>query len=217
MTNGYQLVVDLCPDAFTTDGGMHSKCKIQRRSADGQHLYIALGRVHINFFCQERGFKILQKIDGIGILAAKCFPYLVKPFVKAAFICRSFFVFPMRCQPFLRDFVHPFCTDLHLNPFTLWPHHRCMERFIPVTFRVAQPVTQAFRRRIIFICNDAIHLPAIAFFFLIGGVNNDTDGKKIVHFFKAYALFFHLIPDAVDTFWASVNFEHEIGPIQFVL
>ncbi len=215
MADGHQFVIHFGANGFYSDGTMDGKSKIQRCGSDGQHFYIALGRIDINFFCQETGFKILQEIDRICFLIGDHFPDLLEPFVKPAFVGGSFFVFPVSGQSFFRDLIHPAGTDLYFHPFPLRAHYRSMKSLIPIGFGITEPVAQPFRRRIVLICDHGINFPAIFFLFLRGRIQNGPDGEQIVHFFKLHPFLFHLVPDGMDALGPAINFCRQVGFLQF--
>src|SRR6267154_1253659 len=125
-------MIHFCPNCFDTDGTMDSKCKVQGGRTDRQHFYVALWSVHIYFFCEKACFKILEKVDTIGFLATDHFPYLLKPFFKAALIRCFFLVFPVSRQSFFGNLIHTLGPDLYLYPFTLRAHHGGVKCFIAV-------------------------------------------------------------------------------------
>src|SRR5690606_5513195 len=90
----------------------------------------------------------------------------------------------MRCETFFCDFVHTFSTDLHFHPLAARSHYRCVQGFIPVTFWCRDPVAQTIWIWTIQIRNNRIYFPAFGFFLLVFGVDYDTNGKQIIHFFK---------------------------------
>ena len=67
MTDRHQFMIHFCTNTFDSNGTMNSKCKVKRSGADRQHFYITFWRIHINFFCKETGFKILQKINAESV------------------------------------------------------------------------------------------------------------------------------------------------------
>jgi hypothetical protein len=192
------------------------KGKIECRGSHRQHLYIPFRSIDIDLFGQEAGLEILEKIDGIVILCVEDFPDLLEPLIKAAFIGSAFLVFPVCGKALFGDLVHPPGPDLYFYPFALGTHDGGVQGFIPVRLGIAQPVTEAFRRRIIFIRYHGIDLPAIFFFFFQRGVEDHPDCKKVIDFFESNAFFAHLVPDRVDALGAAIDIEVEAAFIQLV-
>src|SRR5688572_27308048 len=112
MTDGYEFVVYFGTNRFYANGTVYGKSKIECSRTHGQHFYITLWCVHIDFFGEKTGFEILQEVDTVCLLAGDHFADLLKPFIEAAFIGRSFFIFPVSSETFFRDLVHPFRANL---------------------------------------------------------------------------------------------------------
>ena len=91
-----------------------------------------------------------------------------------------------------------------------------MQGFVTVGFRIAQPVTESFRRRIVLIGDHGIYFPAIFFFFFKRRVEDHPDREEIIDFFESDAFFAHLIPDGVNALGPAINIEVESASIQFV-
>src|SRR5690606_37541929 len=84
-------------------------------------------------------------------------------------------------------------------------HYRCVQGFIPVTFWCRDPVAQTIWIWTIQIRNNRIYFPAFGFFLLVFGVDSDTNGKQIIHFFKWNRFLTHLIPNRMNGFWSAKN------------
>src|SRR5688572_6677595 len=106
MTDWNQFMVYFGTYCFYTYGAVDGKCKVECCGTNRQHLDIAFGCVHIDLFSKETRFEILEKVDAISFLVGYYFAYLLKPFIKAAFIRCSFLVFPMRRKSFFSNFIH---------------------------------------------------------------------------------------------------------------
>src|SRR5436190_6489200 len=107
----------------------------------------------------------------------------------------------------LCQIVHPGCSNLHFNPFSGWPHNGGMKTLITIAFRRTDPIPQSLGTWMIDICDDAVDLPAIRFFLLIGRINNNADRKQIVDLFESHVFCPHFIIDAEYRLGTAENLE----------
>ena len=73
-----------------------------------------------------------------------------------------------------------------------------MQGFVSVTFGYGEPVAQTFGIGHIHIGHNGIYLPAFLFFLVDGRVQNDSDGKQVIHSFEGTFLFLHFLIDGMD-------------------
>ena len=120
----------------------------------------------------------------------------------------------MRCKSSFSNFVHTLCADLHLHPFALRSFNGDVERLVAIGFRNGNPVFEARHIGSVDIGNDGIGNPAILLFLFLRRVENDANGKEVVHFIEIHVFFLHLIPDAIDRLGSPLDFEFNVGILQ---
>ncbi|MNE25237.1 hypothetical protein D3C80_1185600 [compost metagenome] len=196
---------------------MNIKSKIQCSSAFRQYAHISFRSIHIYLFCKQIQFEILQEIQGVGFRIVQNFTDMFQEGIQLTFALCTFFVFPVCCQTFFRNFIHPLGADLYFYPSARRPHYCCVQGLIAITFRYGNPVSQTLRAGTIEIGDDGVNPPAIFFFLLSRRIENDANGEKVKHLFECNILILHLVPDGMHGFRTAINFKLEIMIIQFLL
>ena len=134
-----------------------------------------------------------------------------QPTVDTALTALHAFVTPMCGETVFGHLVHAFGADLHLHPFVLGTQDSGMQTLITVGLRNGHPVAQTFEVRLVAIGDQREDFPAVSDLIFGTGVENDANGKEIIHFFEATMLLLHLLPDGVNAFRASLHVVAQSG------
>ena len=203
LTYGVVLAVYASTHAAVTHSRVNGVSKVEYRGTGGQAVKVAFGREHIDIIGLHSGRKILRQHRVVARFERR--PDVGQPSIHAPAATLDAFVTPVGGQAVFGNLVHAFRPDLHFHPFILRPFHRDVQTFVAVAFGHGQPVAQTFQVAFVFVGNQREHLPALFFFFLQRCIENDADGKEIVHAAEAALLFLHLLPDGVDALGAPLH------------
>ena len=72
----------------------------------------------------------------------------------------------MSRQSVFGNFIHALSTDLHFNPFVLWPKYSDMQTLVAIALRYAEPIAQALGVGLVHVCDDRVDLPTLHLLFL---------------------------------------------------
>ena len=169
--------------------------KIKHRSTCGKLPQIACRCKHKHLVFVQFHLKLVHSIQSVGMLQHRT--YIRQPLVQPRLALHAF-IAPVGSYTAFGNLVHTFGTYLYLNPLLLWAQHRDVQTLVAIRFGYRQPVAQSFRVRLIHIGNNRVSLPALHFLLLQRTIDNDTDGKQIIHTLKRALLLLHLLPDRVD-------------------
>ena len=92
-----------------------------------------------------------------------------------------------------------------------------MQALVPIGLWYAQPVSHAFRIRLVHVCYYCKHLPALHLLQLNRRIKDYTYCKKVVNALETTLLFLHLLPDAVYTLGTSFHVEFELCILQLFI
>ena len=123
----------------------------------------------------------------------------------------------MSGKTFFGNLIHTFRTNLYFYPFSFRSHDGDVQRLVSVALRHGKPVAQTFGVRQVHIGHDGVGLPAFLFLLVKWRIEDDTDGKQVVHTFEGASLLLHLLVDGVDRLGTSLHMELESGLFQFFL
>ena len=140
-----------------------------------------------------------------------------QPFVHGAVAGAYPLVAPVCGQPVFGYLVHAFGPDLYFDPFVLRAEHRDVQAFVSVALRDTQPVAEALWVGLVAVCDEAVCLPALLFFFLAGGVDDDAYGEEVIDAFEGAVLLLHLLPDGMDAFSPAFDVKTQSGVCEHVL
>ena len=188
---------------------------IEHRGALGKFQQVALGSEHIYLVVIEVHLKLVHRLHTASVL--QHLTDAVEPFVHAAFRRLHALVAPVGCDASFGNIVHALRAYLHLHPFLFGTQHGDVQAFVAVRLRHAEPVAHTFGVRGVHIRDDGKRLPALLFLLFYRTVDDDADGKEVVHALEGTFLLLHLLPDRVDTLRASLHMELQSGILQLLL
>ena len=199
MAQRHQLVVYLGTDTGRTDVRMDLKGKIEGCCSVRQLHQCSFGGKDEDLIREEVHLEVIHKIHGIGLRIAQDIPHFLDPLIQTV-VRIGFLVFPMGCKALFCNFIHAARPDLYFHPLAAWPHYGSMQGLVTISLRGRNPIAQAIGIRTVQIRHNGIYLPTFGFFLFIVRIDNDPDGKKIIHFLKRNGLLAHLVPDGMDGF-----------------
>ena len=195
--------------------GVDGKGKVEYGGSLWQFVQIAFGSEHKHFVLVQVQFELVHGIQ-VVVGVFQRFPDGVQPFVQTAFTLDAF-VSPVSGQAFFGNLIHTFRTDLYFHPFTFRSHDSDVQRLVSVALRYGQPVAQTFGVGQVHVGYDGVGLPALLLLFVERRIEDDADGKQVVHAFEGASLLFHLLVDGVDGLGTSFHVELQSGLFQFFL
>ena len=194
---------------------MDTEGKIEHSSSFGQLKEVAFRCEDKHLILIEFELELIHHFEvATGVL--KRFADGSQPFVESAFSLHTF-VSPVCRKTTFGNVVHTFGTYLYFYPFTFRPHNGSMQRLVSVTLWHTQPIAKAFRIWHVHVRHDGIYLPTFLLLLFIFRIENDADGKQIVHPFERAFLLLHLLIDGVDGFGTSLHVEFQAGIFQLLL
>ena len=212
VAQGHVLAVDLGARAPASQAGVDVEGKVEHGSPLGQLEQVAFGGEHKHLvFIQLQ----LEAVHGLQVVVRtlQCFAHGGEPFIQSAFPLDAF-VSPVSGQSALGNVVHALGAYLHLHPLAFGPHDGDVQRLVAVALGHGKPVAQAFRVRLVHVRHYGVHLPALLLLLFGCGVEDDADGKQVVHPLEGALLLLHLLVDGVDGLGASLDVELQSGLLQ---
>ncbi len=203
----YQLVVHLGTQALIAHPGMDGVGEIERGSPLWQRFYLPLRRENKYLRREEVHFNRVQKVNRVGVGVGQHLLNGLQPLVQLVILFNAaLLVPPMRGKPFLGDIVHTSAANLYLDPFTIRPHHREVERLVPVGLGMTHPVAYPVGPELVNIGDSGIDIPTLLLLVHPGrNLKDDAHREKVVHLVKLDPLGLHLVPDGVDRLHACTH------------
>ena len=207
LTEGYQRVIHLGPQAVVANAGVDDVGKIERRSSLRKCLDLTLGGEYEYFRREEVHLHGIEEIDRIGIGVGEYLLDGLKPFFQFIILFNAaLLILPMCCKTFLGNVIHAAATNLDLNPFTIGTHHSEVQSLVTIGLWVTHPVTDTVRTQLVDIGNGRVNVPALLLLVHTGvHLKDDAHCKQVVHFVEADSLVLHLVPDRVDRLDAGTH------------
>ncbi len=194
---------------------MDGVCKIECGGPLWQRLDLSLGSKYKNLRREKVHLHCIQEVNGIGVRVGKNLLDGLQPLVQfVIFLDPVLLIFPVGCKSLFGNIVHPPASDLYLNPLPVGSHHSEVKGLISVCLRMAHPVTDTVRTKLIDIGDGGIDVPALLLFIHAGkDLKDDTYSEQIVHFVELDTFVLHFVPDGIDRLYAS---PHLVLYIHFV-
>ena len=193
-------MIDLCTQTCVAHTGVNIICKVERRCPQRQSLNLPSRSKYKYLRSKQIHLHRIQKINCIWVRISQNLLNSFQPFFKLIILFYlSFFILPVSRKSFLSNVIHSSASDLYLNPFAVWPHHRKVQRLITIRFWMTHPVPYPVRAKFINICYSRIYVPALLLLVHPGEhFKNNTYRKQIIYFAKLNILSLHLFPDRVN-------------------
>ena len=174
------FAIDLCADASATHFRVNVESEVEHGRAQWQlkevafrseHKHLFIIKVHVHFTNQPH----------LTIAASlKHLAHIVHPHVHIALTLDAL-VLPVCGKSTLSNLVHSLRAHLHLHPLIFLSSHGDVERLVAVRLRHRNPVLQARYVGGVDVGDDRIRRPAITLLLLLWRVENDANGKQVVH------------------------------------
>ena len=191
--------------------------KIEQSGTGPEFDQVAFGGKYKNLIIVNIDLEILDKIGRTQLRIFQDLPDIFQPVVQFFSTGLSLLVPPVGSKAILGYVVHSSGSDLDLHPFLVGAKYGGMQRFISVRLGKGNPVPQPFRIGKVLLRDHGKYLPAFGLFIFRLRIQDDANGKQIVHFVKIDLLLFHFVPNRVDRLGACLHFKIKSPTLQFFL
>ena len=214
VTDGHHFAVDASARTRIAHFRVNMISEIEHSSPHREFQQVALRREDEHLVLIEVHLKLVHCLQTVGVLQHRA--DIREPFVETRLPLHAL-IAPMGCHTPFCNLVHTFCTDLYLHPLLFRTEHGDMQTFVAVRLRHAKPVTQAFGIRLVHIRHYRVRLPTLHLLHLLRTVDDDTDGKEIIHAFERTLLLLHFLPDGVYRLCTAFDMALDASRFYFLL
>ena len=198
--------------------GVEQISKVEHRSTLRKGLDIALRSKDKHLVGEEVEFEGIKEVDSVRRGVLQCLSDSAYPLVQFCLVLlQPRLVSPVGSQSFLRNLMHTPCTYLHLNPLPFVTHYGNVQSLVAVGLGGGYPVTNALRMRFVHLSEGGINHPALVFLGDVGlRVEDNTDGKQVIHLFKRHVFGGHFFPYRIHRLDSCVYIECITHHLEFV-
>ena len=194
---------------------MDAESEVQHRGTGRQDAEFA-GRREDKDLAGRRLGKVFR---GIGARMLQGITHAPQPGVQRLFPFDAL-IGPVGGKAVLGHIVHALGADLHLHIGSVAVFDRDVQAFVTVGLGIGDPVAQTPGVRFVLLRHKGIDLPAEVFLLLVVfpvAVDDEADGKDIVHALERHFLLLHLLPDGVGGLGTDFQFVADAGLGEFQL
>ena len=181
--------------------GVDVKGKVERGGAHRKFHHVAFGREGVDFFAVQVQFEVVEKVERVVFRILKLLFDFCQPMLHhIVFVAVFIFIKMMRSVSGFSNLVHALRTNLYFHPFSQVAHHGGVQGFVAIGFGYRNPVADAVVSGFVDFGDEGVNLPTVEPLSFRRRIQNNTDGKDVVHIFKRDILFLHLLPYRIDRF-----------------
>ena len=210
---GDHLIINTRAYTLVADARVNVVGKVQHRGPLGKLQQVALRRKDEHLVFIQIHAKLVHGFPAIAVF--QHLAYGVQPLVHAA-LCLHALIAPVGRHAALCYLVHAFGAYLYLHPFLFRSQHGDVQALVAVRLRHGEPVAQAFRVGLVHVGHDGVCLPALHFLLIFRTVNDDANGKEVIHPLEGAALLLHLLPDGVNALGAPLHVKLQPSLLQLL-